>query len=124
MRRQDEIPTVNIDWWNYGGITRDVLLAEVPAAYIADYKVQLAKGDRGRIEGYVQMAQCGEGQQVTVTILEAGISKTVKTDANGRALRSLPADKLKLWSPGEPKLYQVEIASIERLCRSRYTRFS
>ena len=93
---------MNTDWWNYGGITRDVLLAEVSAAYIADYKVQLAKGDRGRIEGYVQMAQCGEGQPVTVTIPEAGISKTVKTDANGRALRSLPADKLKLWSPEEP----------------------
>ncbi|SFD02122.1 sugar-binding domain-containing protein [Massilia yuzhufengensis] len=23
-RHQDEIPTVNTDWWNYGGITRDV----------------------------------------------------------------------------------------------------
>jgi len=84
MRRQDKIPTVNADWWNYGGITRDVLLAEVSAACIADYKVQLAKGDRGRMEGYVQMAQCGEGQQVTVTIPEAGISKTVKTDAGGQ----------------------------------------
>ena len=61
-RHQDEIPTVNTDWWNYGGITRDVLLAELPATYIADYKVQLAKGDAHRIEGFIQMA--GEAKAI------------------------------------------------------------
>jgi beta-glucuronidase len=109
-RHQDEIPTVNTDWWNYGGITRDVLLAELPATYIADYKVQLAKGDAHRIEGFVQMAGETKAQQVTVAIPEAGIKATVRTDANGRAALNIPVNKLVYWSPEQPKLYAVELS--------------
>jgi beta-glucuronidase len=114
-RHQDEIPTVNTDWWNYGGITRDVMLAELPATYIADYKVQLARHDRHRIQGYVQMAGAAKQQQVTVTIPEAGLTASVRTDANGRAAIDLPvADgKLQLWSPESPKLYAVELQAGE-----------
>ena len=111
MRHQDEIPTVNTDWWNYGGITRDVLLAEVPATYIADYKVQLAKGDLTRITGFVQLAGAAPQQSVSVTIPEAGIKTTVKTDAGGRAEFTIPVRKLRYWSPEDPKLYGVEIAA-------------
>lgn len=111
MRHQDEIPTVNTDWWNYGGITRDVLLAEVPATYIADYKVQLAKGDLGRITGFVQLAGAAPRQSVSVSIPEAGIRTTVNTDAGGRAEFTIPVRKLRYWSPEDPKLYGVEIAA-------------
>jgi beta-glucuronidase len=109
-RHQDAIPTLNTDWWNYGGITRDVLLAELPATYIADYKLQLAKGDAHRIEGYVQMGGAAKSQKVTVSIPEAGIQASVQTDANGRATVSIPVDQLDLWSPEHPKLYGVELA--------------
>lgn len=111
-RHADDIPTVSTDWWNYGGITRDVLLAETPATYVADYKIQLAKGDLNRIEGYVQMAGAQRAQQVVVTIAEAGIRATVQTDANGRARIDipLPGKKLRYWSPEDPKLYAVSIA--------------
>jgi beta-glucuronidase len=110
-RHQDEIPTVSTDWWNYGGITRDVLLAEVPSTYIADYKVQLAKGDARRIEGYVQLDGSGKDQEITVAIPEANLSAKVRTDANGRAAIRIPVDKLRYWSPEDPKLYGVTIAS-------------
>jgi beta-glucuronidase len=108
-RHQDAIPTLNTDWWNYGGITRDVTLAELPATYIADYKVQLAKGDAHRIEGYVQLAGEAKQQQVTLSIPEAGIRTTVRTDANGRAVLTIPAPALTYWSPEQPKLYAVEL---------------
>jgi beta-glucuronidase len=110
-RHQDAIPTLNTDWWNYGGITRDVLLAELPSAYIADYKLQLAKGDAHRIEGYVQMAGAAKPQTVTVSISEAGIQAIVQLDAKGRAAINIPVDKLDLWSPEHPKLYAVELAA-------------
>lgn len=110
-RHVDEIPTVSTDWWNYGGITRDVLLAEVPATYIADYKVQLAKGDLRRIEGYVQLAGERMEQEITVTIPEANVTTRVRTDANGRAALRIPVDKLRYWSPEDPKLYGVTIAA-------------
>jgi beta-glucuronidase len=110
-RHQDEIPTVNTDWWNYGGITRDVVLAEVPDTYIADYKVQLAKGDLKRIEGYVQLAGSQLGQTVRVRIPEAGLEVSAKTDAQGRAAISIPVGALRYWSPEDPKLYTVSIAA-------------
>lgn len=39
-RRTDGIPTVMTDWWNYGGITREVMLIEVPQIFIQDYFIQ------------------------------------------------------------------------------------
>src|SRR5271165_7197296 len=43
-RALDAVPTVNTDWWNYGGITRPVTLVEVPETFIESYSVQLEKG--------------------------------------------------------------------------------
>jgi beta-glucuronidase len=109
-RFPDEIPTVNTDWWNYGGITRDVLLAEVPATYIEDYKVQLAKGDLNKIEGFVQLSGTDKIQNITINIPEAGIKQTVVTNATGKAIFNFPIEKINYWSPENPKLYTVEIA--------------
>jgi len=108
-RRADEIPTVSTDWWNYGGITRDVLMAEVPATYISDYKVQLAKGNSKLIEGFVQLTGVDKLQAVTVNIPEAGLKQTITTDTSGYARISIPVKKLGYWSPEDPKLYNVEI---------------
>ena len=110
-RKQDEIPTVNTDWWNYGGITRDVLLAELPKSHISDYKIQLSKGNAGKIEGFVKLEGAAANQEVTISIPEAGVKTTIKGDAQGRALVNIPVKKLKLWSPENPKLYNVEIVS-------------
>ncbi|HSN59649.1 MAG TPA: hypothetical protein VLR49_01850, partial [Ferruginibacter sp.] len=108
-RHADEIPTVNTDWWNYGGITRDVLLAEVPATYIEDYKIQLAKNNLKLIEGFVQLSGEQKSQVVTITIPEAGIKQTITTDNSGRAAISIPVKKMSYWTPENPKLYTVEI---------------
>ena len=111
-RHADAVPTINTDWWNYGGITRDVYVAETPATFITDYKVQLAKDDATKLAGYVQLNGDGKaGQTVTLSIAEAGIKHSVKTDAEGRATFNLPARKLKLWSPQSPKLYAVSLSS-------------
>lgn len=112
-RRQDEIPTVNTDWWNYGGITRDVLLAELPSTYIADYKLQLAKGNARRLQGFVQVAGAKAAGQVQLAIPEARFKASVKLDANGRAAIDLPIGKLDYWSPDKPKLYAVELSAGE-----------
>ncbi|UOQ97005.1 beta-glucuronidase [Hymenobacter sp. 5317J-9] len=111
-RHADEVPTINTDWWNYGGITRDVFVAEAPETFVVDYKVQLAKNDPTKLAGYVQLdGPAKASQAVTLTIAEAGLKQTLKTDADGRATFSLPAKKLKLWSPQSPKLYAVSLSS-------------
>ncbi len=109
-RHADEIPTVNTDWWNYGGITRDVLLVELPGTFIEDYTIQLAKGNLSRIEGYVQLRGTGRSQTIVVNIPEAGVRFKVRTDTSGRAALSIPVKKIKYWTPDNPKRYVVEIA--------------
>ncbi|HEY3973902.1 MAG TPA: glycoside hydrolase family 2 TIM barrel-domain containing protein [Candidatus Sulfotelmatobacter sp.] len=106
VRSADAVPALKFDWWNYGGITRDVMLVEVPTEFIQDYSVQLAKGSQSEIAGWVQLNGASSPQKVTVEISEAGVRETVTTDASGRAVFHFAA-KLDLWSPNHPKLYDV-----------------
>ena len=110
-RKKEGVPTDNFDWWNYGGITRDVMLAEMPATFIKEYKVQLAKGDLKTIQGYVQLDGSDLFQQIKISIPEAGLQATVATDAHGKAVFSMPVKKINYWAPESPKLYKVFIAS-------------
>jgi beta-glucuronidase len=108
-RHKEGVPTVNTDWWNYGGITRPVTLVEVPETFVQDYEVQLKKGSSSEIQGWVQLNGPQLRQNATIRIPEAGLNKTLQTDANGRAKFSFPAN-VTLWSPENPKLYTVEVA--------------
>jgi len=47
----DGVPALNTDFWNYGGLTRDVSLVEVPETFIQDYFVQLQNHRLKRIRG-------------------------------------------------------------------------
>ena len=107
-RRRDAMPTLMTDWWNYGGLTRDVKLIETPATFVQDYFIQLQKGSRNRIAGWVKLNGASLNQRVTIGIPEAGISRSFTTDASGRTAIDFTAD-LKLWSPETPKLYEVII---------------
>jgi beta-glucuronidase len=109
-RRMEGVPTVNTDWWNYGGLTRDVQLVEVPETFIEDYSIQLEKGSRSRVGGWVRLNGPRLPQKVRVEIPEAGASVSVQTDEKGYARMGLEA-KLSLWSPESPKLYEVAVES-------------
>ena len=107
-RKPEGVPTVNCDWWNYGGITRSVLLVETPETFIRDYYVQLKKDDMKTIAGWVRLDGSKAVQEVTVIIPELKISKSVKTDENGYASFEIKA-KPEYWCPENPKLYDVDI---------------
>jgi beta-glucuronidase len=108
-RLVDGIPGLNTDWYNYGGLTRDVSLVDVPKVFVDDFDVHLKAMAMDGIEGYVHIEDATEGTEVTIHIPEAKLEATVKTDASGRAEFQIPAKNLSLWSPERPKLYKVEI---------------
>ena len=110
-RKVDEIPTINTDWWNYGGITRDVSILETPQNFISDYKVQLAKDENKIIEGYIQIDNSKNKETVSLEIPELKIKKEYKVDENGFVKFSIPTKKISYWSPENPKLYEVSISS-------------
>ncbi|MFL5728205.1 MAG: glycoside hydrolase family 2 protein [Cytophagaceae bacterium] len=108
-RYKEAIPTVNTDWWNYGGITRDVNLVELPSAFIQDYTVQLRKKSLNEISASVKLSN-KISQKVTIEIPEAKVLKEATTDTSGSVQFTFKAN-LNLWSPENPKLYKVIISS-------------
>jgi beta-glucuronidase len=110
-RIADGVPTLQTDWWNYGGLTRDVSLVEVPQQFIDDYDLHLSRTDHNLIEGYVHVEGSLVGMPVTVDIPELKTHVNARTNAQSRAIISLPVKDLGLWSPENPKLYAVQISS-------------
>jgi beta-glucuronidase len=109
-READGIPTLKTDWYNYGGLTRDVSVVTVPDAFIDDFELHLDRPTRSKIEGYVHVEGAAAGTKVSVALPEAGAHVEGVTDGEGRVAVTLPATGLTLWSPETPKLYKVEMA--------------
>ena len=107
-RRRDAVPTLITDWWNYGGLTRQVKLVETPTVFIQDYLIQLQKGSQQRIAGWVKLNGDKTSQKISIRIPGARINKSFSTDADGFARIEFDAN-LTLWSPDNPKLYEVVI---------------
>jgi len=109
-RKKEAVPTLNTDWWNYGGITRDVTLMEVTSTFIQDYLVQLKKGTENEIAGYVQLNGIVPQQSVKISIPELKLTTEVTADLTGKATFSFKSKNLVRWAPGHPKLYKVELS--------------
>ncbi len=107
-RRRDNVPTLNTDWWNYGGITRPVRLLSLPSTFVRDYGLRLDPADPARVIGHVQLDGNAAGRPVTVSLPGAGLDVSVTTDDAGIAEFSLPAPPER-WSPDRPTLYEVRI---------------
>ncbi len=113
-RHAEAVPTQIFDWWNYGGITRDVLLVSVSPTYVENYQLSLDKGAAARrglrqINFKARLNRAVAGQTVTLRIPELKVNEQVETAADGTALVTLKAKNLQLWSPDSPKRYRVEV---------------
>lgn len=110
-RRADAVPTTSTDWWNYGGITRDVTLIEEPAVFVQDHGMQLKTGATHTLAGFVQLNGASGGEKVTVAIPELRIEHALTVDADGQAHYEIEAPALRHWSPASPKLYEVIVST-------------
>jgi len=109
-RYADEVPTLNTDWWNYGGITRDVQLVELPAREaISDYLVQLNPASTNEVVGWVKLDNTA-GASVTVAIPALHVQKVFAVkDSLAKISFVLPA--FQRWSPQTPVCYTVIIST-------------
>ena len=107
-RHADAVPTQIFDWWNYGGITRDVLLVEGSEHYLENYTLRIDNQDFKRMEFSARLNQALAGEKVRLRIPELKIDKTFETNPEGVVVASWKASP-KLWSPEDPKLYHVEL---------------
>jgi len=110
QRLKDGIPGQGYDWFNYGGITRDVNLIQTNDTYIDDYCIQLKKHSKNEVAGWVKVIGSNLNQNVRIIIPEMNINYKTKTNSNGLAEVTFKAS-CKLWSPENPTLYKVIIQS-------------
>ena len=116
-RHQDDIPSVSYDWFDYGGLTRDVSLVSVPEQFIDDYDIHLVHGasfsqaEANHVAGYVHVVDAPAGTAVTLKIAGAGVDVKAVTDSDGKATFDVRAKSLTLWSTAVPKLYDVTLTA-------------
>jgi beta-glucuronidase len=106
-RHEDNVPTLETDWWNYGGLTREVSLIEVPETFIDQYDLHLHGGQDSVIEGWAHVMGSEAGTKVEVEIPELGAKASAVTNDGGRAAIHLTVKGLERWSPQTPRLYKV-----------------
>ncbi len=116
-RYKDEVPTVNTDWWNHGGITRDVKLVEVPQTFIRDYFIQLApvpgaapNTKKALAKGWIKLNGTSATGNFTVEIPELRVKQSFPI-TDSMALIQLQLPNVQFWSPENPKLYTVSITA-------------
>jgi beta-glucuronidase len=108
VRRADRVPMHHIDWFNYGGIHRDVELVRVPPVFVQDLFVRLAPGSqRRRIAVTVTL---NEPVHQTASLAIPGLAvRAAIPIVDGRGELMLEAVP-QLWSPAHPALYDIELA--------------
>jgi beta-glucuronidase len=109
-RAAEYVPTLQTDWWNYGGLTRHVSLIETPDTFVRDYELSLSPDGQG-LDGWAEFdgAQAG-GAVLKVEIAELGAKTDAKADGQGLARFHIDG-QVQLWSPKKPKLYDVTLSS-------------
>jgi beta-glucuronidase len=113
-RRPDNVPTLETDWWNYGGLTRETSLIVVPDQFIDQYDLHLSHSAAGAtndsvIEGWVHLMGAQPGASVDVEIPELHAKTTAVVGDGDRALIHLNVQGLERWSPETPRLYKVNL---------------
>jgi len=111
-RKKEGVPTLNTDWFNYGGITRDVFIIETPLTYIQDYKFELRDLNKKTIGGYIKLNGNDISKiKINIEIPELKKKITITTNTEGIANFEESFKNLILWCPEVPKLYDVIIST-------------
>ena len=107
-RRPEQVPTENTDWFNYGGVYRDIRIFRVPKTFIKDFKISLAPGKTmDRIRASVELSDKSSLRAV-LSIPELNHEAAIEVkDGKGSVDFRFPG--LRLWSPEDPKLYDVSV---------------
>lgn len=107
-RRREQVPTENTDWFNYGGIYREIELIRVPKIHIKNFRTALVPdGTFSKITVWVKLS---ENVDTTVVVHIPGLDVNEAFSViNGEGSCILPVAP-KLWSPEEPVLYDVTLS--------------
>lgn len=111
-RRAEDVPAMRTDWWNYGGITRDVAILETPQTFIRSWELKLSP-DRSTLLGSVQLdGPDAVNTECTIEIDSLEITAQTRTDSTGRSTVQIPfPSDAQLWSPESPVLHDIMLST-------------
>lgn len=112
-RKADNIPAEVHDWFNHGGITRDVKLIEVPTTFINNYFISLdystLNAKTKRINGKLEFTGKTIPEKARIIIPELRVNQEITLSSENVTSFAIDVKNLDLWSPENPKLYNVTI---------------
>ena len=111
QRKPENIPSLIFDWWNYGGITRDVYIIETDNIFIQYYSLILDKKEINGPNNILFNAELNlniSDKIIEVSIPELKIKQKF-TSLNGKFSGVIKVNKIILWSPENPKLYNIDL---------------
>ena len=102
------VPMENTDWFNYGGIYRDVYLIRTPQVFVKDRFIRLVPdGSFSRIRADITLSEAGENGTAVLEIPELHITQEVPVQGGKGSITFDAAPEL--WSPESPKCYDVAV---------------
>ena len=107
-RRPEQVPTENTDWFNYGGVYRDIELIRLPETYIKRFQIALVSdGAFNKIKVRVRLSEpVNTAAQLRIDELGLFAEIPVTEGAGEAVLEAHPV----LWCPENPKLYAVSLS--------------
>jgi beta-glucuronidase len=116
-RKKDQIPPISFDWFNWGGIYRDIDLLILPKNRIND--VIIKTNLRNKQESKIEVLYSIKGDVILEwQILDSSKShvlyKGVAPEGSGKGSFNLIINNPKLWAPNTPNLYYLRIYNISQ----------
>ena len=107
-RRPDRVPTDNTDWFNYGGLHRGVSLVRLPRTFVETASLALRPdGTFSTVSVRVTVDGPEIDGEAEIWIPELDFSQMIEV-AGGVAVEEIDLSP-QLWSPEDPKLYDVYV---------------
>jgi beta-glucuronidase len=107
---ESSVPTQKTDWWPWGGIVGDVYIVETPKQFIRNAYLQLNPENFTQALFKLEMNNKFAGQEISLEIPELQFSNKFITNSSGAISENIKINP-QLWSPSNPKLYEVIISS-------------
>lgn len=122
-RRGNYIPSEVTDWFNHGGITRDVKLIETHQTFINNYFISLDKttlhAKTKRINGKLELSGSSIPEKARIIIPELKINEEIKIEPTGITDFTVDVKNMKLWSPQNPKLYSITLEAGDEIIHDK-----
>jgi beta-glucuronidase len=107
-RKSGNVPSENTDWFNYGGLYRDVEIIRVAETFIKDFYIRLMPDSNfEKVRADVQVDGNIQNGKAILEIEELNLRKEIEVE-DCKGYLEFDA-KPELWCPDNPKLYTIKV---------------